>query len=86
MEPENFEFTDDDVEAWLNGQQASTGDELTRFVIDIRSQAESIAMHPSSQFAPKLAENQRRGEIASGSQPGHIAELDDIIESLTNLR
>jgi hypothetical protein len=85
MEPEEFEFTDEDLQAWLDGESAGADSDLTRFVIDLRRAVDAFAEEPSPKLASWIADSSRcrRGDALLDA---HIAELGDIIESLADLR
>ena len=86
MEPEEFEFTDADLEAWLDGRSAATcaDSDLARFILDLRCEVESFSEEPSPKLASWIADSSPRGSSEASSR-AQVAELDDILESLTYL-
>jgi hypothetical protein len=85
MEPEEFEFTDEDLQAWIDGHSADRDSSLTRFVIDLRRAVDAFSEDPSPKLASWIADSSRcrRGDARLHA---HIAELRDIIQSLAHLR
>jgi succinate dehydrogenase flavin-adding protein (antitoxin of CptAB toxin-antitoxin module) len=85
MNPEDFEFTDDDLEAWLSGHGPAVDSDLTRLIVDLRREVESFTEEPSPKLASWIAHSSRCRKSDAPSR-AHVAELDDIIESLAHLR
>jgi hypothetical protein len=85
MEPEEFEFTDEDLQAWLDGHSADADSDLTRFVIDLRRAVDSFTEEPSPKLASWIADSSRCGR-SDARLRAHVAELGNIIESVAHLR
>jgi hypothetical protein len=84
MDPEEFEFTDHDLEVWLDGDGAATDSDMTRFLVDLRRQVESFTEEPSPKLASWIADSSRSRDSDTPVR-ANIAELDDIMESLMQL-
>jgi hypothetical protein len=84
MESEAFEFSDDDLEALLDGQGTGGDAALRRFILDLRRDVELLDETPSPQLARWIADNSRRRR---SDAPAHtrVVELNEIIESLASL-
>jgi hypothetical protein len=85
MEPEEFEFTDEDLQAWLDGHGADADSNLTRFVIDLRRAVDAFSNEPSPKLASWIADSSGAGR-GDARLHAHIAEVGDIIQSLAHLR
>ena len=85
MEPEEFEFTDDDLAAWLDGHGAVADSNLTRFVRDLRRAVEPFSEEPSPKLSRWIADTSLCGR-SDAPPPAHVVELDGITESLARLR
>ena len=85
MEPAEFKFTDDHLEAWLDGRGARGDSNLTRFIVDLRLEVESYPEEPSPKLASWIADSSRCRR-SDAPLRARVTELDDIIELLAHAR